>query len=825
MSFLHVKMRVEWPNRPEYARTFKRLKGKSCKVRFFRSYVYEILLLLAFSSSGFCDELQMVSVSPGFEISAIDQSTTWVSQNGVFAFGFLDGFLRGPDDGEGFAVGIRYNLGSKVANVPVWTVGGGIRVSQNSTFGLSPDGRLVLFDNPNRLVIWSSNTSGLGVQKATLLDDGNLVLLGLRDKLIWQSFNSPTSTLLPGQTFHFPQTLRAPSTRSITSYYSFVIRQSGELALVWEANVTYWSSQLSSSVEIKEAIFDSNGVFGLCDATNASVWSIASKDFKDPSIVLRRLRIDRDGNLRIYSWDSALHIWKISWQAVENQCNVFGSCGLYSLCGFNSTESVCSCLYESSFSQNSGVPGTDLSTFGCRKLVDLANCKMPSGMMVLKHTTLYGLYPPHDKDIMLNEHDCRMYCVNDTSCVAATSKNDGSGLCTIKRTSFISGYTNPSVASVSYMKVCLVPQAVSARKAKPASNSDMASSAKGLISHANRSEFFRALALVGLVTVVGSIAVQMFAFIFFYGRRKIRGLGKIPFREDANTEMERNYSVLIQLSFEEIRELTCNFTSQLGASIFKGTLPNGSPIIAKVLYDVVVSEKNFRVAVSILGGTHHRNVAALKGFCFDQKHKILLYEYIPNESLDKWFLKEEENKKEENWQKRLDIALGIAKGLMYLHTECQNCIAHGNLKLENVMLDEMLVPKLMDFGLQSLVMEEADALTGESPSDRDMYRFGEMLLQIVTCDREYLGEEIGCLVEAVIERQNLASVEDEERVERVVRIAIWCMQNQPFLRPSIGEVVKVLEGTLSVDRPPSNFSFRQGENPGKNEGAAEIEVV
>ncbi|KAL8170941.1 hypothetical protein V2J09_022745 [Rumex salicifolius] len=792
-------MRVDWPNRPEYARTFKRLKGKSCKVRFFRSYVYEILFFLAFASSGFCDELSMVSVSPGFEISALDRSTTWVSKNGVFAFGFLDGSLNGVNDGQGFVVGIRYNLGSEASNVPVWSVGGGIRVSHNSTFKFSHDGRLVLFDNPNGLVVWSTNTSAMGVQKATLLDDGNLVLIGLEDELIWQSFNSPTSTLLPGQTFHFPQTLRAPSTRSILSYYSLMIRRSGELALVWEANVTYWRSQLSSSVEVKEARFDSSGIFGLYDVTNATVWSVSSEDFKDSSVSLRRVRIEPDGNLRMYSWDGALCVWKISWQAVENQCDVFGSCGLYSLCGFNSTESVCSCLYESSFSQNSGVPETDSgAAVGCRKMVDLSNCKMPS-LMSLKHTLLYGLYPPHDMKIMLNEDDCKSYCVNDTSCVAVTSKNDGSGFCTIKRTSFISGYTNPSVASVSYMKVCLVPQAVSAQRAHPASSSDMASSAKGLIFHADSIEFIRALSLVGLVTVVGSIAVQAFAFVFVYGRRKVSDVRRIPFSEDANNEMEKNYSVLIRLTFEEIKELTCNFTNQLGPSIFKGRLPNGSPIIAKVLYGVNVSEKNFRVAVSILCGTHHRNVAALKGFCYDEKHKILLYEYIPNGSLDKWLSDEEENQKEGHLRKRLDIAVGIAKGLMYLHTECQNCIFHGNLKLENVMLDELSVPKLMDFGLQRLVVtqeeeekERASSSSAESPSDRDIYRLGEMLIQIVTCERRvYSGEEIGRLVEALIERLNIVRDEEEERVERVVKIAMWCMQNQPFLRPSIGEVVKI----------------------------------
>ncbi|KAJ6961085.1 G-type lectin S-receptor serine/threonine-protein kinase [Populus alba x Populus x berolinensis] len=116
------------------------------------------------------------------------------------------------DEVDSFVVGIRYNLGDNEAvNVPVWSVGG-------------------------------VNTSSLGIRKASLLNNGNLVLVGIEDNVLWQSFNSPTSTLLPGQSLHFPQTLRAPSKKSTSSYYSFVIRHSGELALVWENNVTYWSN-------------------------------------------------------------------------------------------------------------------------------------------------------------------------------------------------------------------------------------------------------------------------------------------------------------------------------------------------------------------------------------------------------------------------------------------------------------------------------------------------------------------------------------------------------------------------------------------------------
>lgn len=438
----------------------KHIPGKNCSISSFGRFdsVLTVILLLGFAAiSGFCDEHSMVLVPLGFEISGFDTSKNWVSENGDFAFGFLK---REAADFDGFIVGIRYNLGpDKAANLPVWSVGGGVGVSMNSTFRLAMDGRLILLENRRGLVVWSSNTSNLGVQTASLLDNGNLVLMGGSDNVVWESFNSPTNTLLPGQSLRFPRNLRAPSTKSTSSYYTFVIQRSGVLALVWENNVTYWRSKLSSSAVVKEARFDSDGLLGLYDDADKVVWSVSSKDFGDPSVTLRHLRMDQDGNLRIYSWDRVVRSWRSGWQAVEDQCNVFGSCGLYSVCGYNSTGPVCGCLYSDPLESGN----VDSGGSGCNKMVDLGNCKMHTSMLVIKQTILYGLYPPHDVNIMLSEEACKEYCSNDTTCIAVTSKNDGTGLCTVKRSSFISGYQSPSIPATSFLKACLVPLAVSAR--------------------------------------------------------------------------------------------------------------------------------------------------------------------------------------------------------------------------------------------------------------------------------------------------------------------------------------------------------------------------
>ncbi|KAL2507266.1 G-type lectin S-receptor-like serine/threonine-protein kinase SD3-1 [Forsythia ovata] len=139
--------------------------------------------------------------------NGFDRNANWVYENGVFAFGFWE---KDGEDVDEFVVGIRYNLGDKATNFHVWTVGEGLRVAKNSTFRLAMDVKLVLTNNQNGIIVWSSNITSLGVQKASLLDNGNLVLLGNKDEVIWESFSSPTNTLLPCQSLHYPLGLRGP---------------------------------------------------------------------------------------------------------------------------------------------------------------------------------------------------------------------------------------------------------------------------------------------------------------------------------------------------------------------------------------------------------------------------------------------------------------------------------------------------------------------------------------------------------------------------------------------------------------------------------------
>lgn len=796
-----------------------------------------VVLIAAVGVAVFPAQAQTNPIPVGSQISARDRSSAWASPDGSFAFGFV------PDrpGGDAFVAGVFHNLPGAQRAEPVWAAGGGARVSEDSTLRLSPEGSLVLLD-PSRdpLPVWSSDTDGLGVRCAALTDAGNLVLLagggggdgGNRSAaaaaaatVVWESFASPTDTLLPGQPLRRPRSLRAASANSIASYYSLAVRSSGEICLVWEDNVTYWSSGRGAG-GASEARLDSDGMFALVGPNGSAPWFRLSKDFRDPDVRFRRLRIDADGNLRIYSWDDAASAWRVGWQAVQNQCSVFASCGLYSVCGYGPGGPYCGCLNQDSVVGGGGGGGIGGGgAAACEKMADLANCQKGLSMVDLQQTFLYSLYPPHDLDVMLGMEDCRSYCSNDTGCFAATARNDGSGICTIKRTSFISGYRYPSVQAVSFIKVCLVPQAVSAQVANvpPAEwqQQPVAETVGGWRSYR--------VTIVVLLLITGFVFLTVEMAVFWFILYKRRRLGaverrRIPFGKDIG--MNVHYSALVRLSLGEVEELTKNFGSKLGPNVYKGVLPNKLMVTVKVLGNVVASERDFQLVASTLGSTHHRNLVALKGFCYETSHKLLLYEYVSNGSLDEWLRKQN---KRDGWHQRLNIAIGIARGLAYLHLECKQCIYHGNLKLENVLLDDYLVPKLTNFGLQSLLKQDA-ASPSETLPERDVFKFGSILLQIVSGKLDISVKKQCCLAYKVCKNGGFSDFVDAqlkgkievEDVQRVVRLALWCMQDKPNIRPSIGEVVMVLEGALSLDMPPIPEAYEMVAN---QSGDQELDIV
>ncbi|KAH6791659.1 hypothetical protein C2S52_002136 [Perilla frutescens var. hirtella] len=304
----------------------------------------------------------------------------------------------------------------------------------------------------------------------------------------------------------------------------------------------------------------------------------------------------------------------------------------------------------------------------------------------------------------------------------------------------------------------------------------------------------------------------------------------------------------VRFTAQQLFTFTDNYSTLLGRGgfgrVYKGKFPNGVHIAVKVLNrDANRSiEDQFMAEVGTIGRTHHINLVRLYGFCYDQFMSALVYEFMSNGSLDKHLFGED---RELEWEKLHAIAIGTARGIAYLHEECQQRIIHYDIKPGNVLLDSDFSPKVADFGLAKLCNREDTHVTVTGCRGTlgylapefmlknfpitykcDVYSFGILLFEIVGRRRnaggggggggdeesldwfpkkvweEYERGELMALVES-------CEIEERDRVkaERSAKVALWCVQDSPETRPPMSAVVKMLEGGVEVMPPPKPFHY------------------
>lgn len=189
------------------------------------------------------------------------------------------------------------------------------------------------------------------------------------------------------------------------------------------------------------AVLTSNGTLQFLDQNLEPVWSVSGADHHE-SVKFRFLRLDLDGNLRLYSWVEVSRSWRSVWQAVENQCNVFATCGERGICVFNSSGSPdCKCPFKYNSASNS-------------KCLLPNQCKSSSTWVELEHTLLYGMYPANDSISQSSLQRCKDMCLHDSLCMAVTFTNNRAAECRMTTTQYVSGYSDPSIGSASFVKKC-----------------------------------------------------------------------------------------------------------------------------------------------------------------------------------------------------------------------------------------------------------------------------------------------------------------------------------------------------------------------------------
>jgi serine/threonine protein kinase len=284
----------------------------------------------------------------------------------------------------------------------------------------------------------------------------------------------------------------------------------------------------------------------------------------------------------------------------------------------------------------------------------------------------------------------------------------------------------------------------------------------------------------------------------------------------------------IRYSNSQIKTMTKRFKNNLGEGgygcVYEGELRSKRKVAVKVLTKSQTNGQDFINEVATIGRIRHVNVVQLIGFCAERTKQALIYEFMPNGSLDKHtFSQEQGNSSTLSYDKIYEISLGIARGIQYLHQGCDMQIIHFDIKPHNILLDENFNPKISDFGLAKLYRIDQSILTltaargtmgymapellykniGNLSHKADVYSFGMMLMEMAGRKKninymenywqDYFAKWIYDQFEETIDTNN--GTEEEKKIAmKMIVIALKCIQMKPDDRPSMNEVIDMLEG-------------------------------
>ena len=294
----------------------------------------------------------------------------------------------------------------------------------------------------------------------------------------------------------------------------------------------------------------------------------------------------------------------------------------------------------------------------------------------------------------------------------------------------------------------------------------------------------------------------------------------------------QNNLVPIRYSYSDIKKMTLNFKTKLGqggyGSVFKGKLRSNRLVAIKILSkSAKTNGQDFINEVATIGRIHHVNVIRLIGYCVEGSNHALVYDFMPNGSLDSYIFHKPGNHSSLTCTQLSDISLGVAHGIEYLHQGCCMQILHFDIKPHNILLDEDFTQKVSDFGLASLCPLEDTFVSltaargtlgyiapelfykniGGVSYKADVYSFGMLLMEMASRRKNlnaitenssqiyypsWVYEQLSRGKNAVPVEEDI-SEEDSERIKKMITVALWCIQLNPTDRPSMGRVIEMLE--------------------------------
>ncbi|KAI5085033.1 hypothetical protein GOP47_0001202 [Adiantum capillus-veneris] len=563
---------------------------------------------------------------------------------------------------------------------------------------------------------------------------------------------------------------------------------------------------------------------------------------------LERLTLDYDGNLRVYRWFESNSTWVSIWALLQDwslNWRAGSPCGPFGICEVDVEGGTIACTCPSGYTP---ISSTDF-TKGC------STTRTPPGCGHDASTQQTIMVEQPDTDFYYNDltwvtgvdhiEECKKICLSECKCIAATFSGS---TCYLKGNSTL-GYMEDGISAadrpILLMKLLGLPADATPKL---------------------RNRFLvPIIAVTTFVSVIVLGACVWWQKRRLHYTTWWRGAHSKAWDVVSNAGHVGPVRFSYQNLVEMISNFSYPLGEGGYGKVYKGCVKDQRCSLPTLVAVKVLKhgnkEKQFRAEIDTLSKIHHLNLVGLLGFCIGRHHKekkLLVYEYLENGSLDQ-YLSPRSMEQPLPWSMRLFIAVGTARGIAYLHHECRPPILHCDIKPQNVLLDENFAPKVADFGFAARFCElEQSHLTmsgirgtcgymapewlksGGITSKADVYSYGMLLLELIHGLNTTGGDHMSliewgfeCLAAGSIipdpqirecgfgdphpadvnvhqhlgTQEHLVDEEQEEWMQQqklhLLRLALWCVHQLPACRPSMSDVVQLIEGSGDINDPPS----------------------